>query len=77
MQKSQWKIDFLTHFPGLLSFYTPLEHTKNFPRGLGGYFRRAWGGYFRVWGGGVGGLYKSLRIYTRASQCFNIYFGTT
>ena len=42
---------FLSHLPGLLSFYTPLEHTKTFGIGLGE-------GTFDF--GGRGWLYKSL-----------------
>ena len=61
MQKSQGKIDFFTHFlshlPGVLSFYTPLEHTKIFGVGLGG-SSAGLGGYFRFWGDW--GLYKPL-----------------
>ena len=39
IHKSQWKTDyfhFLSHPPGPLSFYTPLEHTKKFFRWFGG-----------------------------------------
>ena len=51
---------FFTHFfsnlPGLLSFYTPLEHTQNFCVGLGGgvsFSGLAEGGTFEFGGSGM------------------------
>ena len=67
---------FLSHLPGLVSFYTPLEHTKIFWVGLGG-SSAGLGGYFRLlsifWG-----LYKPLTIQCNSNatqySCFNLFF---
>ena len=51
---------FLSHLPGFLSFYTPLEHTKIFGVGLGGVVPPGLG-ILSIWEVGVWGLYKPLR----------------
>ena len=55
MQKSQWKIDFLSIFLIFQDFfilYTSVTY-QNLGGGLGGYFSPGLGGYFRIGGSGV------------------------